>query len=67
MTPTPEHTSPRSGFRYVASYWHDGKQFTVDLWAKNQHDADRHVAAIRHSLALDGQVYMREDMEGGLQ
>lgn len=63
----PEHADPRSGFRYVGSYHLDGRQFTVDIWAHNMTEAQRHVWALRNTLVLDGQVYMRDDIEGGLQ
>jgi hypothetical protein len=67
ITLMPEHTDPHSGLRYVASYSHNGRVFTVDIWAHDWNEAQQKVKAIRAGLILDGQVYMREDIEGGMQ
>lgn len=67
MTPLPEHTDPRSGFRFVASYTRtDGGTHTVDIWARDMEHAQAEVFMIKNTLKLDGQVMAREDMEGGL-
>lgn len=63
----PEHTDAISGFRHVASYSHGDRVFTVDIWAHDWNEAQQHVWAIKNTLVLDGQVYMRDDIEGGRQ
>jgi hypothetical protein len=65
--PLSDHTDPISGFLYVASYRRaDGKTHTVDIWAHSLEEAQANVWALKQSLTLDGQVFMRDDIEGGV-
>lgn len=67
IEPLSEHTDARSGLRYVASYGYSGREFTVDIWANDWMEAQAKVFALKNTLALDGQVFMREDIQGGVQ
>jgi hypothetical protein len=66
--PLSEHADARQGFRYVAAYRApNGVTRTVDIWAHDWNEAQQHIFALKNTLVLDGQVFMREDIEGGMQ
>lgn len=68
LAPTPEHTDPIQGFRFVADYRSpSGAIRTVDIWAHDWDEAQAHVWALKNTLTLSGQVFAREDMIGGVQ
>lgn len=45
-------------FEFGAIYRNgDGREFCISFWATGFEDAERRIAAMRESLALDGQIY----------
>lgn len=43
-------------YRFAVSYRHNDRRYSVDIWARSSEDAVQHVAAMRASLLLDGQI-----------
>ena len=47
-------------YRFAVIYRHNDRRYSVDIWAHSFEDAARHVAAMRTSLLLDGQIISAE-------
>lgn len=59
--PDPEHIwngpDGERWLRYLCEFEHDGEQYSFEIWAKDNEDAERRVASLRASSVLMGQVY----------
>lgn len=47
----------RKLYTFLLSYEMDGKQWSVELWAYDEADAQARVDAMRHSVRLDGKLF----------
>lgn len=47
----------RPVYLFTLSWSRDGKDYGTELWAYDEADAQKHVAAMRESLKYDGQIY----------
>jgi len=43
-------------FLFAVGYRHNGRRYSLDIWARSRQDAAEHVAAMRKSLWLEGKV-----------
>lgn len=43
-------------YLFAVTYRHNGRRYSVDIWALSLDDAEQHVAAMRECLSLDGQT-----------
>lgn len=44
-------------YRYTCSYTdHEGLKYCLDMWARNNQDADLRLEAIKKSMVIDGRV-----------
>lgn len=61
VAPDPDHVVPdpwgRPLLRFVFSYQLGSRHFTSHIWAFDQAEAEQHIAAIRATADLDGQVF----------
>lgn len=44
-------------FRFAFSYDFEGREFVVEVWARDRGDADARLEALRATGRVDGQVY----------
>jgi hypothetical protein len=43
-------------FLFAVGYRHNGRRYSVDIWARSEQDAIDHVASMRRTLWLEGKV-----------
>lgn len=43
-------------FMFSVGYRHNGRRYSVDIWARSERDAVEHLASMRKTLWLEGKV-----------
>jgi hypothetical protein len=43
-------------FMFSVGYRHQGRRYSIDIWARSEQDAAEHVASMRETLWLEGKV-----------
>jgi len=63
----PDRCHVAEGFkRFLVDYVDlDGREFSVDLWARDQEDAESRCRALRQTGKVAGQVFHRRDVAAG--
>lgn len=46
-------------YLYSVHYRHNDRTYALDIWARSLEDAEAHVASLRQTARLDGQVVAR--------
>ena len=63
--PDAEHVQVIDGvswYRFTCSFDFDGREFCLDIWARDLDDARARMTALRDTGRVDGQVYMSGDV-----
>lgn len=48
-------------FKYALTFDYDGKSWGLELWAKDDKDADRKLEAIKKTVRIEGKILGEED------
>jgi hypothetical protein len=50
-------------FMFAIGYRHNGRRFSLDIWARSESDAAEQLASIRATLWLEGRVIAVDSMD----